>query len=381
MASFEQIYYCKNCKKNVAVRNGKCKTCGSTQLNKTWSTRFRYIEDDGVEKQKRLSGFSTKKEAQDAVIKFQINHKMNNKKIKNLSFRQLYDEYETFLRTRTKASTHYDFVSKCKKLLPFFEKYDVKKITPKIILDWQNTLEKFSYNYKCHIRTCLSGLLRYAEKYYDIPNQLVKVDNFRRVEPKKEIEIWTPEQFNKVMANVKKFEYKVFYTALFYTGARKGELLATFWDDWDLINKTLNIDKSISHKVTGGSWMITSPKNSSSVRKIKITDSLAELISQLKIIKQNNKTIGRFTFGDDKPLPETCICRYLTNAAKEADVPIIKIHNLRHSHASLLINQGVSIVAVAKRLGHSSIEQTLNTYAHMMPNEEDDLIKKLQNVI
>ena len=71
----------------------------------------------------------------------------------------------------------------------------------------------------------------------------------------------------------------------------------------------------------------------------------------------------------------------MTNAAKEADVPVIKIHNLRHSHASLLINQGVSIVAVAKRLGHSSIEQTLNTYAHMMPNEEDDLIKKLQNAI
>ena len=58
----------------------------------------------------------------------------------------------------------------------------------------------------------------------------------------------------------------------------------------------------------------------------------------------------------------------------------MKIHDLRHSHASLLISQGESIVMVAKRLGHSNIEQTLNTYSHLMPNEELKLISKLNSL-
>lgn len=181
------------------------------------------------------------------------------------------------------------------------------------------------------------------------------------------------------MKNVHDFEYQVFYTALYLTGARKGEMLATYWSDWDLKNKTLNINKSISKKVTGASWMVTTPKNASSVRKIKISDNLSNMIQKLHDVQKQNNTLGQFVFGGSAPLPETSICRYLTNAAKEANVKIIRVHDLRHSHASLLISQGASIVAVAKRLGHSSIEQTLNTYAHLMPNEEEDLINKLQS--
>ena len=381
MASFEKVYYCKNCKKNVSLdETGHCKHCGGNSFNISWSARFRFVNSNGIEIQKRLSGFETKKEGQNAVFEFNVNNPTTNKKIKkNLTFTELYNEYAAYLKTRTKPSTHYDFVSKSKKLLDYFGKSDVAKITPKQILDWQNTLTNYSYNYKCHLRTCLSGLLRYAEKYYDIPNQLRKVDGFRNLEPKHEMLIWTPEEFEAVMKNVLDFTYQVFYTALYLTGARKGEMLATYWSDWDLKNKTLNINKSISKKVTGASWMVTSPKNASSVRKIKINDNLSNMIQKLHEVQKQNNTLGQFVFGGTAPLPETCICRYLTNAAQKANIKVIRVHDLRHSHASLLISQGASIVAVAKRLGHSSIEQTLNTYAHLMPNEEEDLINKLQS--
>lgn len=379
MASFQKVYYCKNCKTNVSVDDkGHCKKCGGSSISTTWSTRFRYVQENGGEVQKRLSGFQTKKEAQEALIDFNIAHNQKYRKTKSLVFDKLYEEFKSYYKMRIKESSFHDFCSQCDlHIINYFKDYEVKKITPKIILVWQNSLNHLSYQYKNHIRSCLSLLLKYAEKYYDIPNQLIKVDKFKRIEPKKEITVWSPEQFKNVMDHVEKFEYKAFYTALYYTGARKGEMLATFVEDWDLVNKTLTIKKTITNKTSNGAWIITSPKTNSSIRKIKIPDTLAKIMRSLF---ENNKdrSSKNFAFGGNSPLPTTCICRHLNNAAQAANIKPIRIHDLRHSHASLLINQGVSIVAVAKRLGHSSIEQTLNTYAHLMPNEEDDLIKKLQ---
>lgn len=383
MASFEKVYYCKDCKRNVTVdEKGHCKRCGGSSLNITWSARFRYINIYGKEIQKRLSGYPTKKEAQTAVIDFEIENKQKNKKVKPLTFLELYKEFKTYYKTRTKESTSYDFCSQCDlHIVPYFKDFEVPKITPKDILEWQNTLTNLSYQYKMHIRSCLSLLLKYAEQYYDIKNQLIKVDKFKRVEPKKEMQIWTPQQFNSAMELVEKLEYKAFYTALYYTGARKGEMLATTWEDWDLKNKFLKINKSLTNKTNIASWVITTPKTASSVRKIKIPDNLVQIMQKLYEHKQKDKSPQDFAFGGKQPLPTTCVCRYISNAGKSLNLPTIRIHDLRHSHASFLISQGVSIVAVAKRLGHSSIEQTLNTYAHLMPNEEDDLVNKLQNAV
>lgn len=377
MPAFEQAKYCPNCKKNVSAdKNDRCKVCGEKIERGAWSTRFRIIEN-GIEKQKRLSGFKTKREANDAYVEFITTYKQTPAK-KNISFLELYNEYENFLRSRTKSSTHYDFKSKTEgHILPYFKDYIVEKITPKDILNWQQSLDKYSYNYKCHLRNCLSSMLRYADKYHNIPNQLPKVDGFRNLEAKKEMSIWTPDQFQSVMEHIDDIIYKTFFYALYYTGCRKGEMLATTWNDWDLKNNTLNINKSVSKKVTGASWMLTTPKNASSIRKIRVPEFLCSIIKSLHEWAKENKISGDFVFIGEKPLPETSICRILKNAAKAAEIPEIRIHDFRHSHASLLISEGASIVAVAKRLGHSNIEQTLNTYAHMMPNEEDTIIKIL----
>lgn len=380
MASFEQLCYCKNCKKNVAVNNGKCKTCGSTQLNKTWSTRFRYIEEDGVEKQKRLSGFSTKKEAQDAYLKFMAGVKKYEKTAdvsKKLTFNDLFEEYKLYFQKHSKKSSYQSFLQRTNgHILNYFKDYKVKDITPKLILEWQNTVEKYSYNYKLHLRTTLSSLLRYAETYYGIPNQLVKVASFKKTPQKSEMRIWTPEQFELAMSHLNNFEYRVFFSALFYTGARKGEIMATSWNDWDLENNILTINKTVTKKIEGYKYWIDTPKNETSNRKIKIPNHLAEMLKELKANRHG--ILGKFTFGVDEPLSETSILRHLDNASKSAGLTHIRIHDLRHSHASLLISQGVSIVSIAKRLGHSNIERTLNTYAHMLPHEEDALIGVLE---
>lgn len=350
---------------------------------KLWSVRFEIIENNRTVF-KRLSGFQRKKDAESAYRKFIGEYENNRMKIatggQDLTFNALYNEYCNYIKQRTKASTHYDFVSKTRlHIKPYFEKYRVKDITPKIILDWQSSINHFSYQYKTHLRNNLSGLLTYASKYYGIPNQLKNVDAFRNLEIKKEMKVWTPEQFKSVMDHIDNVIYKTFYYCLFYTGCRKGELLATTWSDWNEKTQTLNINKSVSKKVTGASWIVTTPKNNSSNRKIKAPQFLFDMLKDVKNQQINDNVNGDMVFYGNKPLPETCICRYLKNAVKQAGLYDIRIHDFRHSHASYLISQGATIVSVAKRLGHSSIEQTLNTYSHLMPSDEEKLINILNS--
>ena len=348
---------------------------------KLWSVRFEIVEN-GKAITKRLSGFARKKDAELGYRKFleefELTQQKDGSQGQNLTFKQLYEEYSNYVKQRNKASTHYDFVSKSKlHVYPFFEKFNVKQITPKIILDWQNSLGDYSYQYKCHLRNSLSGLLTYAEKYYDIPNQLRKVDNFRNLEFKEEMKVWNVEQFENVMTFIDDIVYKTFYYSLFFTGCRKGEMLATTWQDWNEKDQTLNINKSISKKVTGASWLLTTPKNKSSNRKIKVPGFLFDMLKQVKEQQKIDNVSGNMVFYGNKPLPETCICRHLKKATQKANLHDIRIHDFRHSHASYLISQGATIVSVAKRLGHSSIEQTLNTYSHLMPSDEEKLLNIL----
>ncbi len=377
MASYKQLFYCKNCKKNVSVNEkNQCVKCGSSSLNKSWTVRFRYTENR-KEKNKRLTGYQTKKEAQDGYIKF-INEIKLHEPIsadEKLSFDKLFEEYKDYTKSRIKESSFYDMYSKFNKhILPHFNEYYVQDITPKIILNWQRSLEHFSYKHKTTLRGYLWSILNYADKYYNIPNNLKKVDGFRRNEAKKEMLFWTPAEFNAFIAKVDNEMYRAFFYALYYTGARKGEILATTWNDWDLKNGRLSIKSSVTKKVFGASWAITSPKNQASVRDIGLPKILVDVMSKYKCGREDFKLV----FANDKPLADSNIQRVQEKACKESGVKKIRIHDFRHSHASLLISQGASIVAVAKRLGHSNIEQTLNTYAHMMPKEDDLILEILQ---
>ncbi len=84
-----------------------------------------------------------------------------------------------------------------------------------------------------------------------------------------------------------------------------------------------------------------------------------------------------FVFGGCEPLSDQTIRRRLNEYADKAGVKRIRVHDLRHSHASLLINKGQNILIVSQRLGHSDVTQTLNTYSHLMPNVQKQIISAL----
>lgn len=356
--------------------------------NGTWSVRFRASEDFEV-KQKRFRGFKTKKDAELAYLEYkaQIDEEKQLKIAPNsikLTFNQLYIEYCNYQKNRIKESSYIDMTSKMNThILPFFKKYTVVNISPKLILNWQNTLNKYSYKYKVTLRGYLYSILKYAEKYYKIQNQVNFVDNFRNLEPPKEMQIWEEEDFKKFINSIDKIYYKAFFSALYLTGARKGEILASTWEDWDLKNNTFNINKSVTRKVIGKRYAVTTPKNNSSIRKISIPDSLCNLMKEYKQSLNNFKNTD-FVFSDkndgSQPIASSSIDNFYKVQCNKACVKKIRLHDFRHSHTSYLIAHGVSIVAVAKRLGHKNIEQTLNTYSHLLKDEDIGLINKLNNI-
>lgn len=347
--------------------------------NRKWSVRFRFVEFGKV-KQKRLSGFATKKDADKAYADFIATHKSYKKSnYSNMTFKELINLYYKNLEKKAKVSTVYDFNKNATKhILPYFGAMKVFQISKYDVLAWQEILNQkhYSFNFKNKLRGYLKAILQFAVYYYDLPaNPVSQTEPLKRLEPKKEMEVWSLEDFSKFIATFndeQEFMYKVYFSFLYLTGCRRGEAFALTWSDIDFNKKEVKITKNLTRKIEGQVYAIVSTKTGEN-RTLALPNNLLELLKELK-----TRSNSGFVFGGDKPLSESTMTRVFYSHIEEAKVPRIHIHCLRHSHASLLISNGESIVMVAKRLGHASVEQTLNTYAHLMPNDERKMLKGLE---
>lgn len=351
--------------------------------NKKWSVRFRTIIN-GETKQKRLSGFKTKKEAQTAYIDFVKEQEQKEKERESLEKEQVQDIYFSALlngflqhqKTRVKESSYLTVVSKIENhIRPYFEHMTIKEITPMVVLEWQQSINDYSYRHKSSLRTLLTSIYRYGERYFGITNVMNRVEPFRNLEAKKEIQCWSLEEFNQFTEACDDELFKVMFKFMYITGCRRGEVLALIWDDINFEKRTVKISKNVTRKTSEGPYKIVTPKNLSSNRVIDLPQSICEELIRLKD-KLNNKYI----FGDEHPMHDNRLVRAFRSYIERAGVKKIRLHDLRHSCASLLISQGISVVAVSHRLGHKNIEQTLNTYSHLMPSEAERIINIFEKV-
>lgn len=359
---------------------------------KLWSVRFNVMDNNGKSHTKRLSGFKFKREAEAAYLRFLDEYNLNgvnfspeDSQVYNKKLKEIIPEFLEYKKQSVKEASFYEILSIFNKfILTPFGDIRIKNITKPMILQWQHSLNQYSYKYKVKIRASLYSFYKYLNTYYDIDNIVARVETFSVPKVKKEMQFWTLEEFNMFIDCVDNNTYKTFFSFLYYTGCRLGEALALNYKDIDFKNKTLKITKSISTKIVnrdlGNTFNITSPKNYSSNRSIFMPQKLIDVL--LEYFTKNPETTKQsFIFGGYKPLPETTIRRYLNNYINSAGIKPIRIHDFRHSHASLLISQGSDIVLVAKRLGHSNTEQTLNTYAHLFPSTEYRLVDKLNEIL
>ena len=346
---------------------------------------LRYKDLYGNTKQYTSKGYDTKKEAELEEAKFRIKVEENKITTSNITFKQIFIEYLEYIKKDIKPQSLKKIENQCK----IFQPLDNIKIndfniqTYKKIQLYLNQKE-YSVEYKNKLLGLLKRIIKYSHKYHNTNDYMLSyIESYKRVnEIKREMEFFTYEEFKKFISVVDEFNYKTFFETLYYLGLRQGECCALTWDDIDFNKKEVSINKTLTTKLKGQLYTLSSPKTPNSNRTLpiplKLLKSYEKLLKQAKT-KKYFKT-SWFIFGDELPFRETTIQVRKNKYCKLSGVKQIRIHDFRHSCASFLINNGASIVLVSKYLGHSKISTTLDTYTHLYKNELLEVSKMIDTL-
>ena len=337
-----------------------------------WLIQYRYTDWQGKRRKSTKRGFATKREAEEWLRNFLITQKADFD-MKFADFWKMYcADMETRLREHTMRTKKYIVELK---ILPYFGNKRVNDITAADIRQWQNELIKMGYSptYLKTINNQLSAIFNYAIRYYDLKsNPCAKAGSMGKSKAE-EMDFWTGEEFRKFIDSVmnKRLSYMAFMT-LYWTGMRLGELLALNPKDVDLEKRTISITKS--YQRLGKKDVITPPKTPKSKRVITVPEFLAadikDYMDSLYDLQENDRLF---------PITKYYLEHEMQRGIKESGVKRIRVHDLRHSHASMLIELGFSPLEIANRLGHEKVETTLNTYAHLYPNKQTKLAERLDS--
>lgn len=294
----------------------------------------------------------------------------------------------TLAKTQTAIELH---------ILPYLTDVKIEKLTVPVLQEWKQKIEacNLSIRTRKNIYSEFRAMLNWAVKMeYLARNPILKVGNFKApLELKKEMDYYTAEEFAKFISAARKcaekaeqrgdlsqWHYYVFFAIAFYTGLRKGEIHALQWTD--ITDGYLTVTKSLTQKLKGGD-RITPPKNKSSIRTLQLPQPLICILNEHR---KRCESIDGFqddykVCGGIKALRDTSVQNANERFARAAGIKTIRIHDFRHSHASLLANEAINIQEIARRLGHSDISMTWQTYSHLYPREEERAINILNKIV
>lgn len=343
----------------------------------TWYVSFHYNDWTGKNKRKLKRGFRTRKEALEYEQKFLLQQATNL----DMRFEDFYKLYEEDLKPKLKLNTWRtkDVIFQ-KKLIPYFKDKKMNEISPADIIKWQNEMIKkrqadgkpYKPTYLKTMQSELSAIFNHAVRFYNLRENPVKKAGTIGKGKADEMEFWTKEEYLKFIECVKDKPISYYaFQILYWCGIREGELLALTLADIDFENKKLHITKS--YQYINGEDIITDPKTEKSRRDVVIPDFLVEELRQL---------IGMlYGYGKNDrifQITKSYLHHEMSRGAKAAGVKRIRIHDLRHSHVSMLIKLGFSAVAIANRVGHESQAITFR-YAHMFPTEQIEMADMLNS--
>ena len=340
-----------------------------------WFAKFYYTNWQGIKKQKWKRGFATKKEA----LGFERDFLEKQSANPDMTFQNLYEIYMEDMAARLKQSTLLTKKAVLQThILPFFGSKPINEIKASDVRRWQAKLmsspNNYSQTYLKKINTELNSIINYAKRFYDLnTNPCGKAGTIGKAKAE-EMDYWTYDEYIAFREGVKdKSLSYICFEVLYWTGMREGELLALSPADIDLDNKTISINRT--YQRIEGKDVFTSPKTRKSKRKIPIPDFLCQELSDY--------IQSRYMLDADErlfPITKSYLSHEMIRGCKNTGVKKIRIHDIRHSHASLLINQGCDALMLADRLGHEKVSTTLNTYSHLFPHKQQELVHSLESL-
>ncbi len=238
-----------------------------------------------------------------------------------------------------------------------------------------------------HIYNILRMALRYAVKWGLIFKSPAEVVDPPRLQHK-EIAAWPKEEAERFLGEAMGERlYPAFLLAL-KGGLRRGEILALRWQDIDFDRKALSVRRSLVRSREG--QRIQETKTSGSRRVVALSDDVMEALKRHREEQTGERALFKEAYEDQglvfaspegRPLDPRAFTRLFERIVKRAGVSRITFHDLRHTHATLLLQMGVHPKVVAERLGHSGIRTTLDTYSHVLPSLQAEAARALDDLL
>lgn len=343
----------------------------------TWFIRCSYKDYKGDYKKTTKRGFSTKKEALEWERQFKIKDHYDDTTPFVVICEKYYTEHINVHRASTLQMyrTHIN-----NNIKPFFSDMPLTKVDKNIYLKWREWLLKDKQREPSYIEKCetvVRTLYSYGLAELGInKNCLINIKKLRNTAPKKEMQFWTYAEFQQFISVVDDFEMQLTFEILYNSGIRCGEFLALTGGDFDLSTQTMKISKSFRR--INGQDIISAPKTNKGNRNISMPQFVFDLLNTYtsKIFDYDPQN-RLFQFSKHK------ITLAMDKYSKIANVKRIRIHDLRHSHASFLINENYPTILISERLGHEKVSITLDIYGHLFPSRDmeisnilDEMFKK-----
>ena len=350
--------------------------------NTPWYMKVRYKDSENKPQVKIKRGFRTKTEA----LKFEKSFLQDITADKEYAFEKVVEFYIETKKNHSKQSTMYTKTTVINKfILPEFTGKDIRKITPRDLTRWQNKelFEKdaegkniYNDTYIRSVNGQMRAIFNFAvsQKYIE-ESPMDTLPNIGRKKTIRNYVVWSPDQIATFLQNIPDYEdaYMAFMI-LFYTGLRKGELLALTLNDIDFENRILHVSKTYS--VIQKNEVITTPKTETGIRDVPLPEFLCEQIQlYIKHIYKPDGSQRLFNHQRSGKFLETA----MNTGCKRTGLTRTRIHDTRHSHITILSEMYIPNKEIAKRVGQNGENMVIH-YSHSTVAGQDNLTKKLQEI-
>lgn len=346
-----------------------------------WYCKFYYKDYTGKRMQKKKEGFAKKGEAQE----WEKDFRARNEGKEQITFKQAYEMYIADGETRYKKMTTQFRKDRFKAYTALYD-MPLTEITPTVIRRWQNEylLQKdesgeqmlFRKNTIWGTNKQLSAFFNWACKFCGLDRNPVRnagtlVVNKLLEKPKHERKIWKVEDFQRFIYSIERDDYHLIYSILFWCGLRRGEVLGLHYEDVDLEHAVLFVKRNVTPQG------IDTPKTPTSTRQVSIPKVVLEELTDYV-----NKS---FIHSSNQPLfdlsPVRITAAFLEFQRKIDMEPLIPLHCLRHSHASMLIDMGFGADVVGDRLGHKDASMVMQVYGHLYAERREEVVNKIDDMM
>lgn len=339
---------------------------------KSWYCSFKYRDYTGQNKRKVKRGFQTRA----AALEWERNFLERLAASPDMTMRNLCRLYLDDMAARLKPTSIRTKKSVIEnQILPTFGDTPVNAITPADIRSWQQKVMAAGLHptYQRCIHRTLSAVFNYAVKFHQLTTNPARVAGPIGEVLAHRTAYWTPKQFAAFLLTHLSPVYCCLFSLLFWSGCRIGEALALTAEDVDMEHSSIRINKSFAR--IHGRDLIQSPKTPASNRTVTLPGFMMEILKDW-IRYTDVKGKQRLFEGVMRTTASVVFHRHI----EWAGLPDIRVHDLRHSHASLLVSIGCSPIVIKERLGHQSINTTINIYSHLFPTKQSEVKEKLEHL-